>query len=349
MTCKICNEKKKIEVTKNNFFLRTDSKDKKLNDYKNYVCFNCGNIYTKPKIPKKKLIKYYDSNYRKTESQILIDKKPLDLPFKFEWTGVSFQRFHAFYEILKNYKKIKLKKSDLIFDYGCYQGAFLYACKETYGTRVLGTDYNSNGLDLAKKYFNINTLKISQNLFNQKINAKIITLLHVFEHLDDPVNFLIKIKKNILSKNGYLYLEIPNPFHNPLDDPTHLNLYSDKTIKYLLECAGYEICIFKKKGIYKSYNYLRDNENLNIHVLAKINKNNKIKFHKINIGSEIYSRFIKERNKSTKNMMIRKIKGLLFNILHTSYTFFLFLINIFSSNLSVSVHKFFVRILKKND
>ena len=37
MTCKICNEKKKIEITGNNFFLRTDSKDKKLNDYKNYV------------------------------------------------------------------------------------------------------------------------------------------------------------------------------------------------------------------------------------------------------------------------------------------------------------------------
>ena len=117
------------------------------------------------------------------------------MPLKFEWTGISFQRFYAFYEILKKYNKIKLKKSDLIFDYGCYQGAFLYACRKTYGTRVLGTDYNQNGLNLAKKYFNINTLETSQNLFRKKINAKIVTLLHVFEHLDDPVDFLLSIKK----------------------------------------------------------------------------------------------------------------------------------------------------------
>ena len=348
MTCKICKENKKIEITKNNFFLRSDSKNKSLNNYKNYICYNCGNIYPKPEIPQKKLIKFYDNNYRKTSSQILIDQKVLDLPLKFEWTGVSFQRFYAFYEILKKYKKIKLKKSDLIFDYGCYQGAFLYACRKTYGTRVLGTDYNINGLDLAKKYFNINTFKTTQNLFNRKINAKIVTLLHVFEHLDDPVKFLIKIKKSILSKNGFLYLEIPNPFCNPLDDPTHLNLYSDKTIKYLLECSGYEICFFEKKGIYKSYNHLRENENLNIHVLAKINKNKRVKFHKINIGSETYSRFVKGRNKSTKNMMIRKIKSLSFNILHTFYTLFLFFIDIFNSNLSTNVHKFFLRIFKKN-
>lgn len=349
MTCSICREKNKIEIKKNNFFFRIDSKDKKVNDYKNYVCFNCGNIYHKPKIPVKKLVKYYDNNYRKTESQIFIDKKTLDLPLKFEWTGVSFQRFKAFHEILKKYKKIKLKKSDLIFDYGCYQGAFLYACRDIYGVKVLGTDYNSKGLELANKFFNIKTLKTSQSLFKRKINAKIVTLLHVFEHLDDPVNFLKKIKHSILSKNGFVYFEIPNPFCNPLDDPTHLNLYSEKTIKYLLESSGYDICFIEKKGIYKPYNYLKDNENLNIHVLAKINKKNKTKFHKINIGPEVYSKFIKERNKSLVQMVIRKIKSLFFNFLQTSYTLFLFVINIFSSNLSVDVHKFFKGFKKKSN
>ena len=349
MTCSICKEKKKIEIIKNNFFLRTDSKDKKINDYKNYVCFNCGVIYQRPKISKKKLIEYYDNNYRKTDSQILIGKKTLDLPLKFEWTGVSFQRFNAFFEILKKYRKLKLKKTDLIFDYGCYQGAFLYACRETYGVKVLGTDYNRNGLDLANKFFNIETVQTSDSLFNKKINAKIVTLLHVFEHLDDPIGFLIKIKRNVLSKNGFVYLEIPNPFCNPLDDPTHLNLYSERTIKYLLESSGYDVCFFEKKSIYKSYNYLRDNKNLNIHVLAKINNKNKTKFRKINIGPNIYSKFIKERNKSLVNMMVRKIKSLFFNFLHTTYTLFLFVINIFNPNLSVNVHKFLKGFLKKNN
>ena len=40
--CKICGEKEKIQINKNDFFLRTDSSNKKLIEYKNFVCVNCG-------------------------------------------------------------------------------------------------------------------------------------------------------------------------------------------------------------------------------------------------------------------------------------------------------------------
>ena len=53
--CKICGENGKIQINKNDFFLRTDSSDKKLIEYKNFVCVNCGNIYHYPDINKKNL------------------------------------------------------------------------------------------------------------------------------------------------------------------------------------------------------------------------------------------------------------------------------------------------------
>ena len=61
MTCKVCKENKKIEIVKNDFFLRIDSTDKKLNDYKNNICFNCGTIYHSPKVNLKKLYHHYNS------------------------------------------------------------------------------------------------------------------------------------------------------------------------------------------------------------------------------------------------------------------------------------------------
>ena len=92
--------------------------------------------------------------------------------------------------------ELKLTSGDKILDFGCYQGAFLYACKKIFKTKVIGTDYNQNGLKMAKDFFGIETFQTSKNFYKKNIKAKLITLLHVFEHLDDPVAFLKKIKKD---------------------------------------------------------------------------------------------------------------------------------------------------------
>ena len=62
---------------------------------------------------------------------------------------------------------------------------------------------------------------------------------------------------------------MPNPFSNSLNDPTHLNLYSEDTIKYILKSCNYEINTFKKQGNFKNTNFLKDNEDQNIHILAR--------------------------------------------------------------------------------
>jgi len=98
--CKICGEVKKILIKKNDFFLRSDSLDKKINNFKNYICYNCGTIYHIPEINYKKLNNYYKNIYRKTNSAIDLGAKIIDLPIKFEWTNISFKRFYAFYDIL---------------------------------------------------------------------------------------------------------------------------------------------------------------------------------------------------------------------------------------------------------
>lgn len=347
MTCKICKEKKKIEINKNNFFLRIDSSNKKLNDYKNYICYNCGTIYHLPKIKLSKLINHYNNDYRSTDSLLKLEKNKLvDLPIRFEWTGISFTRFNAFYKIINNYKQLKFQRNDKILDFGCYQGAFLYACREVLKTKVVGTDYSEEGLKMAEKLFNIKTFRTTKNFFGKKVQAKLISLLHVFEHLDDPINFLQKIKRNLLKKNGYIYLEIPNPFSNPLNDPTHLNLYSEDTIKYILKSTNYELCFFDKKESYKNTSLLRNNKDLNIHVLAKSINTQKSYFKKINIGPNIKTNLLKKRNNLSIVFLIKKIKSFLISFLETIYIILIFILNFLSPKIAVSFHESLKRIIK---
>ena len=344
--CKICGEVKKILIKKNDFFLRSDSLDKKINNYKNYICYNCGTIYHIPEINYKKLNNYYKNIYRKTNSALDLGDKIIDLPIKFEWTNISFKRFYAFYDILKKNKKNNII-GQKIFDYGCYQGAFLYACKNILKTKVIGADYDANGLKLAKYFFNIKTHVINKSIFEKKIKANIITLLHVFEHLTDPVQFLVKIKKNLLAKNGLIYIEIPNPCSNPLNDLTHLFLYSEETIKYIIQQCNYEILYFDKRASYKNNSLLRNNDKLNLHILAKSQDSKIVNFPKINIGNKVKSNLLRERYFIGFYFVFKKLKHCFFNIMESVYIVIMFLLNYLNSNVTIKIHDKF-KILIKN-
>ena len=336
--CQICGEKKSIKIEKNDFFLRTDSRDKELINYKNLICVNCGNIYHQPKIDKKKLIKHYQTKYRYSDAKINLGKNIIDLPINFKWISMSFHRFYAFYKIIKNKNIIKSNKKLKILDYGCYHGAFLYACKKVFNFNTIGTDYNKTGLNIAKSAFLVDEVfETKENFFSKKINADIVSLLQVLEHLPDPVKFLIRIKKNILKKNGLVYIEIPNPFANPLDDPTHLNLYSYETIKYILESCNYKVLHIEQRGIYKRNLVLRDRNNLNIHVLARSLSNKKNKFNKIMIGKKIYNKMLSERKATGFKIFLEQTKIAFKQIMKMIETFIYLILNLFFPNLTIKI------------
>ena len=59
--------------------------------------------------------------------------------------------------------------------------------------KTVGTDYNTAGLK-ANHYSQLMKFLKQIKIF-KKINADIVSMLHVLEHLGDPVNFLNQIKK----------------------------------------------------------------------------------------------------------------------------------------------------------
>jgi len=89
----------------------------------------------------------------------------------------------------------------------------------------------------------------------------VITLFHVFEHIDKPKELLEFLKKK-LRKNGIIYIDVPNgesleiklfgeksPYVST-SDKSHLYYYSLKTLSRMLKDSGFKIVKKRHKGVF---------------------------------------------------------------------------------------------------
>lgn len=222
-SCILCHSKKK-----KNFL-----------EWKNYnllSCLNCSAVY--PNINFKKFkSEYFHANLIKRK----INKQEMIKTFNYRLNNFAYDRIKYIRE------NIKIKSKDIVFDYGCGFGAFLYALKKK---KVLskGIDFDIDSVNFCKS----KKLNVSNSLFkNEKNNSlKLITLFDVIEHLSDPVNFL-KIANNKLKKDGYILMFTPNIHsisgklmgsdHNMFAVFNHLCFYNYNSLNYLVRKTGFKI------------------------------------------------------------------------------------------------------------
>ena len=110
-----------------------------------------------------------------------------------------------------------------------------------------GIEINQNAYDIAKKR-GINVFKNLNQIKNKKFD--VITMIHVIEHLKNPIDILKKIKK-ILKKKGILIIETPdfdsamarryNLKFRLLHDKTHISLFSSESLIRLVRNLGFQI------------------------------------------------------------------------------------------------------------
>ena len=106
------------------------------------------------------------------------------------------RRFESYKELINNSK---------ILDFGCGKGRFIQLTQEV-SKRSVGVELNK----VNREYINdigIQCVNHLSELNNEKFD--LITLNHVFEHLNDPVNILIELKK-YLKSDGIIIIEVPH-------------------------------------------------------------------------------------------------------------------------------------------
>jgi SAM-dependent methyltransferase len=124
----------------------------------------------------------------------------------------------------------EIKKSDRVMDLGCKYGDITKMIGKKAGY-VLGIDHNLNAITLAKsKYKKISNIDFVHSeayeyLEKNKDVFDVLILSHIIEHLDNPVDFLIKYSAFFKR----IYIEVPD------FDATYLNCYRkdlDIKLKY---------------------------------------------------------------------------------------------------------------------
>ena len=83
---------------------------------------------------------------------------------------------------------------------------------------------------------------------SESVRFDLISLAHVLEHLPDPVEYLINLRKTLLEPAGWLLIEVPNLYAHDSFEPAHLVAYSAHTLRQTLEKAGFEIVRLEKHG-----------------------------------------------------------------------------------------------------
>ena len=138
-------------------------------------------------------------------------------------------------------------KGKSVLDFGCGKGEFIKLIDKI-TAKTVGVELNNiNRKNLISNGYDIRN-DINQLNNNEKFDY--IILNHVFEHLDEPIQIMNKLKKH-LKLNGEIIIEIPHArdfLHNTLDIEEfksftfwseHLILHTKKSLELFLKHCGF--------------------------------------------------------------------------------------------------------------
>ena len=224
----LCNERK------SSLFDRRDFRDHQV---VNRLCRNCGLVYQSPRMTESELEIFYQSEYRRVY-QGSQDPSNKDL-------SVQKARAGALLDILR---EVGVDKIDRFADIGSSSGLFLEEIKEEFKCQVIGIEPG----EAYRVYAENRGMKVYESLESVEAAGEpaldLISMIHVLEHIPDPVNFLKRLRENFLTPNGRILIEVPNLYAHDCFEIAHLTSFSRHTLHEVMKKAGYSTLFLQTYG-----------------------------------------------------------------------------------------------------
>lgn len=144
-----------------------------------------------------------------------------------------------------------------LLDIGCGTGEFIAFMKQN-GWEVVGLELSRKGAAIAKSNgLEVYGLSIEEFLATHPKYSStfaVVTMLHVLEHVPDPVEFLNMVRK-LLTGVGVVVIQVPNDFSELqlsaqqhlqkepwwIAIPDHINYFDFQSLHALLDGLGFEV------------------------------------------------------------------------------------------------------------
>lgn len=155
-------------------------------------------------------------------------------------TGVPTPRSAAVLDYAQTV--INLKENGRIIDIGCGVGNTLKSLSQACATAQLyGFEPNAHKREALEKLKNVQTIYTDIARFDEQ-KFDVMTMIHVLEHIESPLEFLEKLKNHIRLE-GHLIIAVPDYTTNPFDliIADHASHFSLNTLQHLLEKSGFDV------------------------------------------------------------------------------------------------------------
>ena len=227
-----------------NELLFTNSRGNKY--LENYVCDNCGFIYTYPRISNEEVTHLYlDGAFSKEARK---SSQP-DLNKFIQTETLALERLH----LLEKKMLTFFSSPKTCLEIGCGTGSFLWLLKSR-GNLIKGIEPDSKFVSVAIKRYGIDVETVLFDSFDDSQLYDFICNFHVIEHVLEPRKFVKNMYKR-LKKNGCIYIECPtidDIYTNDLNTffwDVHVNTFSNRALPWLLESEGFSIVeVFMNRG-----------------------------------------------------------------------------------------------------
>ncbi len=192
-------------------------------------CEHCGFIYLNPQPDDREMTKHYPGfHYASVQF-------PQALPPAYSWRFSQIER--------------RQKKGRLL-EVGCGEGFFLTFALQR-GWEGYGLDTSPEAIQAAKK--RLSDRVAASTLLDasyQSDSFDVVSLFEVLEHLPDLMGHLREIRR-VLKPGGWVCLSVPNfaslerrifgKWWVGLDAPRHLQQFTPKSLRFVLEAAEFEV------------------------------------------------------------------------------------------------------------
>lgn len=202
----------------------------------NVICLQCGLVYQSPRMTEAEQQAFYEAEYRLLyQGQEGPDPKDL---------AVQAARSRAILAFIGKH----IRSCNRILDIGCSSGILLQQVRDLYHSQAIGiepgTRYRQHAQSLGLDIYS----SLDELQHAGLASFELVSMIHVLEHLPNPVEYLQDVRENYLTVDGWLLLEVPNLYAHDCFEVAHLISFSPHTLIQMVKKAGYKVIQLRTHG-----------------------------------------------------------------------------------------------------